>query len=91
MKVIESDSIREEKERQLSNPQNNTLTLALSALNWMDTFKRPTLKGKAYDTIESTYNSQIRTAPFADYQLTTIMDTDIQGYLEDLDTRSTRI
>lgn len=50
----------------------------------MDTFKRPTLKGKAYDTMESTYNSQIKTAPFADYQISTIMDTDIQHYLEDL-------
>lgn len=84
MKIIESENLRKEKEHQLSNPQNNALTLAQSALNWMDTFKRPTLKGKAYDTMESTYNSQIKTAPFADYQVATIMDTDIQGYLEDL-------
>lgn len=73
---------REECERRvLSSPRNQTLTFAKVSFEWMDTFKKAQLKGKAYDTIESTYNTHIATAPFATYQTESITDAEIQRYL----------
>ena len=53
----------------------------------METFKSATLKGKSYDTFESTYTNQIMTAPFAKFQVAAVTDIDIQSYLSELGKR----
>lgn len=67
-----------------SDPKNPTLIFSKAAFNWMTTFKMPQLKGKSYDTMESTYNNQILKAPFSTYQTESITDIDIQSYLNKL-------
>ena len=66
------------------DPHNRTIPFAQAAYNWMTTFKSEQLKGKSYDTFESIYNCHIVKAPFADFQVHTIADVDIQKYLNDL-------
>lgn len=76
MKELEIKLETQKKEMWKQNPNNAALTLVQSAKAWMETFKLPTLKGKAYDTLESTYINQIATAPFANFQPTAITDMD---------------
>lgn len=84
MKELEIRLETEKKESWKQNPNNAALTLVQSAKAWMETFKLTTLKGKSYDTLESTFTNQIMTAPFANFQTTAITDMDIQNYLSDL-------
>lgn len=84
MSELERCKEKEKKRRALDNPSNRTLTLAQSAFKWMDTFKKPILKGKAYDTQEDTYNNWIATAPFANYQYMSVTDSDVQDYLTEI-------
>ena len=87
MKELEKQVENEKKERWKNNPSNEALTLAQSAKAWMETFKSATLKGKSYDTFESTYTNQIMTAPFAKFQVVAVTDIDIQSYLSELGKR----
>lgn len=84
MKELEIRLETEKKESWKQNPNNSALTLTQSAKAWMETFKLTTLKGKSYDTLESTFTNQIMSAPFANFQPTAITDMDIQNYLSDL-------
>ena len=84
MKELEIRLETEKKESWKQNPNNSALTLTQSAKAWMETFKLTTLKGKSYDTLESTFTNQILSAPFANFQPTAITDMDIQNYLSDL-------
>lgn len=87
MKELEKQVENEKKERWKNNSSNEALTLAQSAKAWMETFKSATLKGKSYDTFESTYTNQIMTAPFAKFQVAAVTDIDIQSYLSELGKR----
>lgn len=84
MKQKELDYIEACKHKRQQDPKNKSLSFGQSAYNWMTTFKSSTLKGRSYDTMESTFQTHVLTAPFAKLQVDRISDADIQKQINSL-------
>ena len=81
MKKKEQNYIDTCKHKQQQDPKNKSLTFAQSTYNWMTTFKVSTLKGRSYDTMESTYQTHVLTTPFAKCPVEAVSDVDIQNHI----------
>ncbi len=55
-----------------------------AAYDWLFTFKRPTLKGRSFDTIEGTYNNQLKDTDLGRTPILKITAKDVQEHINHL-------
>ncbi len=88
MKARERE-IEEKKNYQHPAGSNDNSLLQNVMHEWLFTFKRPTLKGRSFDTIESTYINQIKDTALGRTSIQNVTAQDIQLHINNLtDTKS---
>lgn len=84
MNEKEKEFINISKEKENNSPDNKKLPLDIAVNNWMKIFKLNKIKNRSYDTLDTTYNNQLRKAPFAHWIVETITGEEIQMWLNNL-------
>ncbi len=83
MRLKESEM--NEKEKYHHPTDTNAVALLQDGISeWMFTFKKPMLKGRSFDTIEVTYNNQIKDTRIGRISIQHVTSEDIQSYLNEL-------
>lgn len=83
MRDLEAD--HKEKEKLYHPTETNSVALLQDAITeWLVTFKRPTLKGRSYDTIEGTFNNQIKDTSLGRTSIQHVTSNDIQKHINSI-------
>lgn len=84
-KMRQKESEIKEKEKYHHPTETNAVALLQDGVyEWLFTFKRPMLKGRSFDTIEGTYNNQIKNTKIGRISIQHVTSEDIQSYLNEL-------
>lgn len=80
----------EEKEKYQHPTETSAVALLEDAVaEWLVTFKKPMLKGRSYDTIEGTFNNQIKNTFLGRTSIQLVSSNDVQKHINELiDTKS---
>lgn len=83
MKIKENES--DEKEKLRHPTETNEVALLQDAIyEWLFTFKKPYLKGRAFDTIEGTFNNQVKDTSIGRTSIQYVTTEDVQKHLNEL-------
>lgn len=75
----------EEKAKQMHPIDNGAQVLLQEAIyTWLFTYKKPVMKGRAFDTIEGTYNNQLKDTFLGRTLIEQVESDDIQRFLNNL-------
>lgn len=84
-KMRQKESELEEKEKYHHPTDTNAIALLQDGIyEWLFTFKRPVLKGRSFDTIEGTFNNQIKGTRIGRISILHVTTEDIQSHLNEL-------
>lgn len=75
-----------EKQNKLKHPTDTPVVALLQdgIERWLFTFKKPMMKGRSFDTIEGTFNNQIKDTYLGMTSIENVSSEDIQLYLNEL-------
>lgn len=84
-RMKEEENDRMEKAKYYHPTETNAVALLQDAIHeWLFTFKRPSLKGRSFDTIEGTYNNQIKDTPLGRTSIQLVSPEDVQKHLNEI-------
>lgn len=78
------DEIKEKAKYQHPTETNSVALLQDAIAEWLITFKKPMLKGRSYDTIEGTFNNQVKDTSLGRTSIQLVTSNDVQRHINEL-------